>query len=155
MGRINDGGPAFPAEHSKLCLGESGLTKLDYYTAAALQGLLACPLVAELHDDGQQIARHAVRMAIEVLVVSGKYRPSASEKHETGADSLIAALAPDDVEKLVRWTDGGHISVVFEPDGFEAEEARRWQALSSDRHFLVVAPRQAPAARGDEEGVQP
>lgn len=47
MSKINDGGPAFPIQHSTIHNGKQitfpneGMSLRDYFAAAALQGLLA------------------------------------------------------------------------------------------------------------------
>jgi hypothetical protein len=39
----SDGGPAFPAEHFYLAIGEHGMTLRDYFAAKAMQGFIASP----------------------------------------------------------------------------------------------------------------
>lgn len=69
MGKIDDGGPAFPGENSSAI--SPGMSLRDYFAAAALQGILAGGFANTIpHDDisgGSQAAGFAYLYADAML----------------------------------------------------------------------------------------
>ena len=68
---MNDGGPAFPRSHDDVG-SNTGMTLRDYFAAAALQGMLAAPLVggAAPHVETwhfDEFSRAAYKCADEML----------------------------------------------------------------------------------------
>ena len=82
MSAIDNGGPAFPLPvqddrdcNFRFASGYGGMTLRDYFAAAALHGIMANPVLLELHESYDDAARASFNFADAMLAARKEAQP--------------------------------------------------------------------------------